>query len=253
MSRAIRTRPVLVGCSHGTRDPAGRATIHALLALVAEARPDLDVREAFVDVQEPAVATVVTDVLAERPAERPADADADAVADVVVVPLLLSGGFHVHVDIAAAVDRPGVVAATALGPDLRLVDVLQDRLDEAGTSPDDAVVIAAAGSSDARAATAVEWMVDALQARRSGPVSVGYGAGCEPRVPAAVEAARVANPGRPVVIASYLLAPGYFHDQLQLAGADVVTGPVGADPRVAAIVLTRYAEALQAVRQHSAP
>ncbi|WP_171905421.1 sirohydrochlorin chelatase, partial [Cellulosimicrobium cellulans] len=144
--------PVLVGCSHGTNDIAGRAVIRALLDDVRAARPDLDVREAFVDVQRPEVADVVTSVVA------PADGEP---GDAVVVPLLLSGGFHVGVDIAASVEDRGpgtgsAAAATPLGPDERLVDLLADRLAEAGVRADDAVVIAAAGSSRPGAARDVE-------------------------------------------------------------------------------------------------
>ena len=51
--------PVLVGCSHGTDSVEGQAVIRSILASVADVRPDLVVREAFVDVQEPAVADVV--------------------------------------------------------------------------------------------------------------------------------------------------------------------------------------------------
>lgn len=234
---------VLVGCSHGTADPAGRATIHALLAGVAEARPDLEVREAFVDVQQPEVADVVRDALA--------DAGPDG-GPVVVVPLLLSAGFHVHVDVAASVEGTPAVAAAALGPDPRLVDLLLDRLAEAGTRPEDAVVLAAAGSSDPRAAAAVGRVVAGLAERRGGDVSVGYGSGCDPRVPVAVAAARerLARSGRGgrVVVASYLLAPGFFHDRLAEAGADVVTAPLGADPRVVQVVLDRHLQALPAAR-----
>ncbi|WP_369824451.1 sirohydrochlorin chelatase [Cellulosimicrobium sp. CUA-896] len=123
--------------------------VRALLDDVRAARPDLDVREAFVDVQEPEVADVVTSVVA--PAE-------GGPGDAVVVPLLLSGGFHVGVDIAASVEDRGpgtgsAAAATPLGPDARLVDLLADRLAEAGVRADDAVVIAAAGSSARARAT----------------------------------------------------------------------------------------------------
>jgi sirohydrochlorin ferrochelatase len=232
--RVVRAgQGVLIGCSHGTRDLAGRATIHELLAAVEAAAPELDVREAFVDVQEPEVADVVTEALAGAGEGEP----------VVVVPLLLSVGFHVGVDIAAAVDGGPARAAAPLGPDDRLVEVLLDRLGEAGATPDDVVVLAAAGSSDPRAARAVEEVATALGARRRGPVTVGYGAGCEPTVPDAVVAARTAAPGQRVVIASYLLAPGHFHDRLLEAGADLVTAPIGADKRVAEIVLERYAAA----------
>jgi len=79
------------------------------------------------------------------------------------------------------------------------------------------------------------------------PVTVGYGAGSTPRVPDAVAAARATGPGR-VVIASYLLAPGYFHDRVLEAGADVVSAPLAPDDRIVAIVLDRYAAAAATLR-----
>ena len=51
----------------------------------------------------------------------------------MVVPLLLSVGYHVKVDIARAVkSRPGSAAAAPLGPDPRLAKLLDQRLREAG-------------------------------------------------------------------------------------------------------------------------
>lgn len=247
--------PVLVGCSHGTDDLAGRAAIAAVLDGVRRRRPGLDVREAFVDVQLPEVADVVGDAVALRrqvsgaaPPGAPPDGSRDDSADgqaagAVVVPLLLSAGFHTHVDIAAAVEgTPGAVASGTLGPDDRIVAVLVDRLREAGAGPGDAVVLAAAGSSDARAAAAVEAVADALRRRwPHGPVTVGYGSAARPTVPEAVAAARAAlGPAGRVVAASYLLAPGFFHDRVGRAGADVVTAPLAPDERLVDVVLDRY-------------
>ncbi|PVU82149.1 cobalamin biosynthesis protein CbiX [Cellulomonas sp. WB94] len=222
-------RAVLVGCSHGTDNLEGRAVIRSILASVADARPDLVVREAFVDVQEPAVADVVASA-------------AELGLTAVVVPLLLSVGFHVRVDIAAAVEDRLAIAAPPLGPDPRLVDVLVDRLTQAGLAPGDSVVLAAAGSTDPAAAVAVEEVAAGLATRLGRPVTVGYGAGSTPRVPEAVAAARATAPGR-VVVASYLLAPGFFHDRVLDAGADVVSAPLAPDDRIVEIVLDRYASA----------
>ncbi|ACQ81040.1 cobalamin (vitamin B12) biosynthesis CbiX protein [Beutenbergia cavernae DSM 12333] len=232
--------PVLVGCSHGTDDPAGRAVVRALLDDVRRAAPGLDVREAFVDVQEPAVADVVRDV-------------ANDGGDAVVVPLLLSGGYHVHVDVAQAVrrdaERPGASSAESgrsaasgpLGPDGRLVAILADRLHEAGLGPGDGVVLAAAGSSDARSSGDVEAVAGALSLTLARPVEVGYGSIARPSVPEAVAAARAGLPeGGRVVVAAYLLAPGFFLDKVRAAGADVVTAPLAPDRRLTAIVLDRY-------------
>jgi sirohydrochlorin ferrochelatase len=231
-------QPVLVGCSHGTDSVRGRAVVRAILEGVAAARPDVVVREAFVDVQEPAVADVVASA-------------AELGLTAVVVPLLLSVGFHVRVDIAAAVEGRPAVAAPPLGPDRRLVDVLADRLTQAGLAPDDVVVLAAAGSTDPAAAVAVDEVAAGLGRRLGRPVTVGYGAGATPRVPDAVAAARTAGAGR-VVIASYLLAPGYFHDRVLEAGADIVSAPLAPDDRIVEIVLDRYAAAVATLRGSAA-
>ncbi|MFI2490499.1 sirohydrochlorin chelatase [Promicromonospora kroppenstedtii] len=240
----------LIGTSHGTDDPAGQAAVRALLDGVRVARPGLDVREAFVDVQQPEVG----DVLAE--AVRDA-AGSDGAPDAVVVPVLLSTGYHVRHDIAQAVAavnetaEGSAVAADPLGPHPLLVDILADRYAAAEAAhgpfrPDDAVVLAAAGSSVAAAATAVEEVTSALAQRLGRAVTPSYGAGAEPRVPDAVAAARAAGTGR-VIVVSYLLAPGYFLDRVLEAGADVVTDPVAGapgadkpDPRLVQVVLDRY-------------
>ncbi|MEU4360823.1 CbiX/SirB N-terminal domain-containing protein [Promicromonospora sp. NPDC023987] len=256
---------VLVGTSHGTDDPAGRAAVRALLDGVRVARPELDVREAFVDVQQPEVGDVLAGAVRD-------------VGSAVVVPLLLSTGYHVRHDIAQAVaavnasegagsdrsagaasDGRTAVAAEPLGPHPLLVDILADRYAaaEAAHGPfrsDDVVVLAAAGSSVAAAATAVEEVTSALAQRLGRPVTPSYGAGAEPRVPAAVAAARAAagTPAARVIVVAYLLAPGYFLDRVLEAGADVVTDPVAgparadkADPRLIQVVLDRYDAAIR--------
>ncbi|WP_369370522.1 sirohydrochlorin chelatase [Promicromonospora sp. Populi] len=263
---------ILIGTSHGTDDPAGQAAVRALLDGVRAARPELDVREAFVDVQQPEVGEVLAGAMRDAGDAASDDAPVAGAPDggpvAVVVPLLLSTGYHVQHDIAQAVaavnaaDGGASVAAEPLGPHPLLVDILVDRYAaaEAAHGPfrsDDAVVLAAAGSSVAAAATAVEEVTSALAQRLGRAVTPSYGAGAEPRVPDAVAAARVsvgdvpgaAGPaGAPrVIVVSYLLAPGYFLDRVLEAGADIVTdpvcGPAGADkadPRLVQVVLDRY-------------
>ena len=122
-------RPVLIACSHGTSSPAGQASVAGLVSAVAARRPDLDVRAAFVDVEEPRV-TAVLENLDGGPAR--------------VVPLLLSAGYHVHVDLAEAVAaHPDATLAAALGPDPRIAQLLATRLLDAGLRDDDAVIVAA--------------------------------------------------------------------------------------------------------------
>ncbi|WP_114855451.1 sirohydrochlorin chelatase [Brachybacterium sp. YJGR34] len=223
----------VIACSHGTRFPEGRATVAALVALLAERMPGTRVEQAFVDVEQPEVAEVAAHLAAEGPA--------------VVVPLLLSTGFHTKVDIAAAVaPHARVHAARPLGPHPLLVDALVRRLielpDFAGFRDGDHVVLAAAGSSDPEAAEQVEEMAALLRPALPVPVTVGYGAGSHPRLSEAVAAARAAG-ARRVVAASYVLAPGHFAGLVERSGADLVSAPLGTDPAVLEVVAQRIEEA----------
>ena len=231
---AATLSPALLAVSHGTSSPSGQKAVAALVAAVSGARPDLVVHEGFVDVQQPDVPSVLDTVPAGRTS--------------VIVPLLLSAGYHVHVDLAAAVDVADAVVGAALGPDDRLVRLLARRLAEAGLAPGDVVVLAAAGSSDARA------VADCIEtARRLGavldrPVSVGFISAALPRLADEIATARAAHRGRRVVVASYLLAPGYFAGLAARAGGDVTAPPLlmpdaPAPAELVEIVLDRYAAA----------
>jgi sirohydrochlorin ferrochelatase len=202
--------PVLLAVAHGTRSAAGQAQIRDLVDRVACRRPDLDVRLAYVDVQQPRVGEAIQGL------------------DAVVVPLLLSTGYHVRVDIAEAVAANNAVAAAPLGPDPVLVRSLQSRIGGA-----DAVVLAAAGSSDPA------WRADIASVAGRLGAYVAYASGSELRVPDVVAGLR-AQGARRITIAAYLLAEGLFYRSLHRAGADVVTPPLCADPAVVDLVLTRY-------------
>lgn len=222
----------VVVCAHGTGDAHGQATISQVVADVAARLPGVEVLKAFVDVQDPKVAEVVAGL-----------AVSEGVSGVVV-PLLLAAGYHVHVDIAAATaGRPDVLATPALGPDDRLVDIVLDRLREAGATPGVSLVLAPAGSSDPRAQADSATVAAALSRAWGGPVTLGFAAGPSPSVADAVRAAREVS-GGPVVVASYLLAPGFFQRKLHGAGADLVTGPLAPDPRIVDIMIDRYRAAL---------
>jgi len=230
--------PVLVAASHGTASPVGQAAVAALVGAVAARRPDLDVRAAFVDVQQPDPPAV----LATLPTGRRAR----------LVPLLLSAGYHVFVDLTeAAAAVPGAGVAPALGPDVRLAALLARRLGAAGLRDDDVVVLGAAGSSEVSAVRDCEIVAAQLAETIGHEVTVGYLSAAEPRLADAVAAQRV--PGRRVVVATYLLAPGFFADLAGRSGADVVTPPLLlADEPPATdlvdMVLERYATGPDEVR-----
>ena len=199
------------------------------MAEIEDLRPGLQVLEAYVDVQEPELSGVV-EGLPEGTA-------------AVVVPLLLSTGFHIKVDVPKAIkSRPEVVAARPLGPDLRLAELLAKHLRAAGLKDNDGVLLAAAGSSLPDGSVDSEEQARLLAELLPNKVRVAYGASAEPNVPDGVASLRaeLAQDGGRVFIASYLLATGYFHDQLFKAGADVVTAPLLPSPVLAEIALERY-------------
>ncbi|MGW5241838.1 sirohydrochlorin chelatase [Monashia sp. NPDC004114] len=222
--------PVLVASSHGTASPDGQAAVDALVRAVASRRPDLDVVAAFVDVQQPDPAAVLRALPAGRAAR--------------LVPLLLSAGYHVFVDLTeAAAAAPDASVAPALGPDDRLAELLRARLEASGLRDDDIVVLGAAGSSELSAVEDCRVIAVTLGRLVERAVTVGFLSAAQPRLADAVAAQRV--PGRRVVVATYLLAPGYFADQAAASGADVVTAPLlmpdePPAPELVDIVIERY-------------
>ncbi|SDQ25056.1 sirohydrochlorin chelatase [Arthrobacter crystallopoietes] len=229
----VHTAASLVGASHGTSSPAGQAAIGNLVRAVARRRPDLNVAEAFVDVQQPDVSTVLGR-LKELRREAGAEERAAPGGQTRIVPLLLSAGYHVHVDLAeVAAGHEGVSVARALGPDQRLVKVLARRLQEAGLRRGDHVILGAAGSTDARAVADCETMALMLGKYLGMKVATGYISASQPELKSAVSAGRArisqwrfAARNARVLVATYLLAPGYFASLAAGCGADVVTDPL---------------------------
>jgi sirohydrochlorin ferrochelatase len=223
--------PALLAVAHGSRDPAATEVIRALASQVRRLAPVLDVRVAFLGHAEPSL---------------PAELDS-AGANTVVVPLLLSSGYHLSSDISGAASSAGAQVAGPLGPDELLLTALTARLAEASVPDGTPVVLAAAGSSDPAAAADVRQQAELLAERLGVPVTAAFASAAPPTVPEAVADLR-ARTGGPVAVASYLLAPGQFQDQLAHSGADWVTEPLGGHPAVAGLVIERYRKAMLAKR-----
>lgn len=226
----MNANPTLVAVAHGTRAPDGPIVLAELLERVRERLPGVDVRVAYIDVIEPTLEAVLTSL------------DGRA----VVVPMFLASGYHVRVDVPRAVEAAGghAVVTPTLGPDPAVVHAVADRLRSAlGATPADAVVLAAAGSSDERALGEVEFAAEMLGADLDLPVLAAYVATATPSVSDAVAAVR-AQGHEHIAVASYLLAPGLFQRRLADAGADVVAAPIGPHPRVVNLIAERYRAAL---------
>ncbi|WP_435875448.1 sirohydrochlorin chelatase [Nonomuraea fuscirosea] len=221
----------LVAVAHGSRDPRAAATVAALLDQVP-----LDVRVAYLDHSAPTLGQAL------RGLDR-----------AVVLPLLLTEAYHSRVDLPAALNevrarepRLLVHYGRTLGPHPALRSALERRLSEAGVrvgDPDTAVVLVSAGSSDARANGVVAALARGW--RRSGwwSVTAAYASAARPSPAEAVAALRRAGAPR-VVVAPYLLAPGYFADKVRRetleAGAEVVADVLGPAPELVDVLLERY-------------
>lgn len=227
------TAPALLAVSHGTADAAGQRAVAALVAAVAARLPSVAVYAAHVDVQHPDVATALTSI--DGP--------------VVVVPLLLSAGYHVRVDLARATHgRNDAVVADALGPDRRLAELLAERMTAAASAAPPSVILVAAGSSDERANADCRTAAADLAARLGVPVSVAFLSAAKPSL-----ADAVASAASGTALATYLLAPGLFADRVRSgAGTLPASGPLLADPDSGApaptalvdIVVNRYLAAV---------
>jgi sirohydrochlorin ferrochelatase len=217
----------LVLAAHGTQDPAGAVVVEEIADAVRRRLPGVPVEVAYVDVRSPSLTEVLSAV--SGPA--------------VVVPAFLAAGYHVRVDVPEQILLSGAASVTvtpALGPDNLVLDAVYDRLVAAGWQHGDGVVLAAAGSSDPRAVADVHRAARRLSVLTGGVVEVGFITSAQPSVPDAVAAVRAASQGaRPVAVASWLLAPGLFHQRLAGMGADLVSEPIGAHPRLVDLVVRR--------------
>jgi sirohydrochlorin ferrochelatase len=221
--------------AHGTRNPLGTNMIGELAAAMSGAL-DEPVRVGFVDVLGPTPAEVLRGVSDEP---------------TVVIPALLSSGYHVRVDVPHYVAESGhqrVTVTSPLGPSPELARAMLCRLLDAGWRRDDWVVLVAAGTRDPRARSELRFTAAALSALTGHRVSIAFAAPCRngsgyPSVPDAVSAARRSG-ARRVALASYLLADGVFQGRLHLAGADVVSAPLGLHPAVIRLACRRRREAV---------
>jgi sirohydrochlorin ferrochelatase len=241
--------PVLVAVAHGSADPSAAATVGALMTVAAErartrglTAPDL--RIAYLSHAAPSLSQVMRTI--------------EPGAQVTVLPLLLTAAYHSKTDIPRALARLGrefprlrVSYGATLGPHPLLLRALERRLAEAdpgGAAPGQTgVVLAAAGSSDPDANATIARVAARWQARAGWfAVRPAYASAADPS-PAAAVAGLLTAGARRVLVATYLLAPGFFADRIRdsslAAGAAAVAPALGASDEVADALLDRYQEA----------
>ncbi|MFI6998846.1 sirohydrochlorin chelatase [Nocardia sp. NPDC050175] len=236
-------RTALIAVAHGSRDPRSAATVAAVVAGLAAARPGVDVRLAFLDLNAPSVEQVVDAIAAQGHTH------------AVVVPLLLGNAFHARVDLpglltAAHGRHPQLhlTQADVLGPDARLIAALRDRVSEASTSMREplgrlGIAVAAVGSS-APAANARTADVARRLARLTGHLTEICFATTEPSLPQAISRLRTRG-ADDILVAPWFLAPGLLTDRLVTAAPGVVHADViGPHSALTDIVWDRYDAAI---------
>jgi len=210
----------LVTVAHGTRHPTGNDVARALTE-AAGTRLGVAAVTSYVELSEPLFADVMAGL--DEP--------------VVVVPLLLSTGYHVKVDLPRAAARAAVEVRLggALGPHPRLAVAQADRLREAGAIPGQRVVLVAAGSGDPEALTDLGTAAGLLAEEWGGEVALATlgGHGSRP--------AEVVRPGD--AVSPYLLSPGHFAGRAreEAIGAAVVADVIGVHDAVVDLVVERAA------------
>lgn len=226
------TPPVVLAC-HGSRDPASSATMRALAARVGQAWP-APVVAAFLDFDKPSIPDALA---AFRDGPVP-----------IVVPALLTNAYHGRVDlpgVLAEVSRPSQLA-DVLGPDPLLVAGMRRRLSELD-GRFDALVLLAAGTSDAAARSTVDAVAAELGRQMGVACRVGYASASGPTPGESVVALRAAG-ARRIVGAAYFLATGRLYNAAVRsaieAGAIDAAAPLGPADELVRLVVSRAAAAV---------
>jgi sirohydrochlorin ferrochelatase len=216
----------LVTVAHGTRTPAGNEVARAITTQ-AGALLGLQAICSFVELSSPRFADVV----------------AASSEPTVVVPLLLSAGYHIRHDLPQAVrELPGPVSlGPSLGPSPDIAAAQVERLHEAGATPGQPVVMVAAGSRDALATGDLRSAVSLLGEAWGGPVRLATLAGLGDRPAEVVRPSDAVSP--------YLVATGHFANRCraEVPPATVVADVIGVHPRIVDLV-ARQARALDGNR-----
>ncbi|MGW4328152.1 sirohydrochlorin chelatase [Nocardia sp. NPDC004573] len=251
LDRSAARPPALIAVAHGSRDPRSAATVAQVVGAVADARPDLDVRTAFLDLTAPSVEQVVDAVAA------------DGHTHAVVTPLLLGSAFHAKVDLPGLLAAAGarhlglrLTQAEVLGVDAGLIGALRDRVLAAGGGHDCSdrrlgVAVAAVGSSSSAANARTAEVAARLAARTGWRTEICF-ATAQPSVTEAIARLRARGADQ-MLVAPWFLAPGLLTDRLAHAAPGAVHADVlGAHPALPRVVLDRYHAAIAQTRALSA-
>lgn len=236
--------PALLLVGHGSRSAAGVAEYWAFARVLAERAPHLSLGCGFIELAEPDLDTALDKLVA------------DGARSVVAVPLVLLGAGHMKNDGPAALARgrlrhPGLDFAYGrdLGIHPLVLAVAEERIKDAvgdGDPATTAVVLVSRGSSDPDANADLSKVARLLQDTRGlSMVEPAFVSLAPPDVTTAIDRCRRLG-AEHVVVVPYFLFTGILVDRIgeQAAAAGASVGAhLGADVRIADLVLERYREA----------
>lgn len=246
-------RPALLIVGHGSRDPRGAEEFHELVGLVRRRDPDLPVEGGFIELSRPPISECV-DRLAQGGAR-----------DVAAVPLMLLAAGHAKDDIPATLVREKMSHpemsfgyGRALGIRPELLELMDGRISAVVSDeekPGTAVLVVGRGSSDPDANSDLAKIARLFWEGRPYPtVEAAYVSMTPPGVAGGLERCKRLGAKR-VVVFSYFLFTGVLEERIreqsEAFAADNpavevrYAGYFGPDPRVADLVLERYAEAVE--------
>jgi sirohydrochlorin ferrochelatase len=276
--RPARLSLGVVLVAHGSRDPRAAVATEALARAVGRAHPSWAVHASYLDHAGPRP----IDVLSSLPVGRAVVVPlllTSAYHGRVDIPAVLSdaASLPLSLSLAPVLGPPTPVSSLAVSPlavsslpvsplpvsplpvsplavspllvspllvSPLLVEGLVRRLPVADL---DAVVLAAAGTRDAAARSAVDDVANALSARLRLPCTAAYASAASPTPGEAVERLTAAG-ARRVGLAAYFLAPGLLYDNAvrsaRAAGAVAVAEPLRDAPELVRLVAARVATAV---------
>ncbi len=217
------------------------STVRTLIERVRELRPHLSVRLGHIELNEPLLA----DALASLDAEGAANS-------AVLVPLLLSRGYHVKRDIPRP--RPphrDCGPSPPRSPHPLLVETLYERLVDQAGGPGRATRPGAPSgwpcspprARATRSRSSTPAAPPSCWPNASACPSSAYASAAAPTVAAAVRALAARGRHR-IAVASYFTAPGRFATECAAAAPWIATAPLGTHAAMARLILHRYDQAV---------
>ncbi len=237
------TAPALVVVASGSPDPEVAQVVHVMRQTLQTMRPDFTISAAFLDNCPPSGPQAVGQLVKQ------------SVDEVVFVPLQLNQAIEAGGQVDSMVRRvraayPSLrcVVSRPIGPELTLLNILDERLRQALRHARalelDGLVLSSEGSGDVRG--------NALMARRARQWSTHHKLPCLTAVAdgsgastaQAIQSLRAQGRRHIAVGSFFLTADDAFHRQSDLAyrfGAVAVSAPLGAHEDLLEIALARYA------------